>query len=364
MNIQKYIEWALSILSAFLVVYLLNIAVSRKDDWRLKIVVFIIKVLAFAGLAFLLIALAHPILWKYGYPFAGLYVVLLADCLCDLVMFVIALFTRKGYKTVRLIVSIIVTLIVVLYGTINSQIIRKNEITYYSSKLNSEHRFVFISDLHYGSSQRQDTIEKALSEINALKPEFVLLGGDITDEKTSRENMEWIFNKLGSLDTKVFYIYGNHDRQDRGDYVGGRKYTEQELEDAIVNNGLIILKDDYTIINELVILGREDISRPDRVPLPDLKKLPDNKYVICVDHSPYQNEEIREMKADLQLSGHTHAGQFFPLHLVYSLAGLNVVNDYRFDDTDLFVSPGIGGWFYPYRNEANCQYEVVRLIPE
>ena len=70
-----------------------------------------------------------------------------------------------------------------------------------------------------------------------------------------------------------------------------------------------------------------------------------------------------EMKADLQLSGHTHAGQFFPLRFLYALAGLNVCGEYHFNDTAVFVSPGIAGWYFPFHNEAICSYEVIRLIP-
>ena len=70
------------------------------------------------------------------------------------------------------------------------------------------------------------------------------------------------------------------------------------------------------------------------------------------------------MKADLQLSGHTHAGQLFPLRCVYALIGLNVYGDYTIGDTQLYVTSGITGWYLPLRNEANCSYEVITLQPE
>jgi predicted MPP superfamily phosphohydrolase len=127
---------------------------------------------------------------------------------------------------------------------------------------------------------------------------------------------------------------------------------------------VIILKDQaVTFSDDLVLLGREDSSRPDvRLPAQDLAPRPEGAYVICVDHSPYQNEDIAITKADLQLSGHTHAGQVFPIRTVYELAGLNVVYTYRIGSTDLYVSPGIGNWYYPFRNETHCCYTVFDLV--
>nr|MCR4952255.1 metallophosphoesterase [Solobacterium sp.] len=73
---------------------------------------------------------------------------------------------------------------------------------------------------------------------------------------------------------------------------------------------------------------------------------------------------IIETGADLQLSGHTHAGQIFPMRLLYNLAGLNVVYTYQIGPTALYVSPGIGNWYYPFRNETHCSWVMIDLIPE
>ena len=363
MNTTRYVDWILSALCGFLLVYLLNSLSDKVQNKIVKIIFFILKALGAVAMAFSLIAMAAPFFWKYGYLLSGIYIALLADFFAQIVLFIVSLFKKDLAKKFTLIVSIVCMLAVFLYGTINSQIIRANELTYQSDKLKSEHHFVFLSDLHYGSSQRKDTVQNAFNEIKALKPDFVILGGDITDEKSEKEEMEWVYSQLGSFDCPVYFIYGNHDRQERGDYVGGKKYTVDELEDAIINNGLIMLVDDYVVVDDIVILGREDVSHPERQPLDKLKSIPSDSYLICVDHTPYQNDEIRELKADLQLSGHTHAGQYFPLHFLYSLAGLNVVDEYRFNDTTLLVSPGIAGWFYPFKNESTCRYEVITLKP-
>lgn len=365
MTTIRYIEWAASVLFGTAVILGISRLTDKIQKLWLKVLIFILKFILMTGLALLLIAYASPFLWKYNYPLSGIYIALLADCICDIVMAAVSLFRKKQKFSFRAVVFCIITLLVSVYGTVNSQIIRKDHREFSSAKLKQPHTFVFLSDLHYGSSQRTDTIEKALDEIRDLHPEFVVLGGDICDEHTEKDEMELIFRQLGSLETPVYYIYGNHDRQDRGHYVGGKKYSEDELAAAIENSGITILQDDVTQIGtDLVLIGREDSSRPARAAVKDLPEWSSDAYVICTDHSPYMNEDILAEGADLQLSGHTHAGQYFPLKYVYTLAGLSVYDTYRIGDTDLYVSPGIGGWYMPFRNEAQCSYTVIELKPE
>ena len=108
-----------------------------------------------------------------------------------------------------------------------------------------------------------------------------------------------------------------------------------------------------------------DPSHPDkRKEVKDLPSFPQDRYLLVVDHTPYQNDEIIELKADLQLSGHTHAAQFFPIMTIYKILGLNVYGDYYIGNTHLYVSSGISGWALPLRSEEHCNFEVVDLMPE
>ena len=364
MTFIKYLQWIISAALAFALVALIDVPFSRIRNKIIKAVIFLVKAAFVITLAYFLIAAASPFLWKYNYPLSGLYIALLSDCFCDLFMLA-TFFIREKPRFFRTVALAVITLIVFVYGTVNMQIIRADPLTYRSGKLKEEHTFVFLSDLHYGSSQSKKTVEKAFAEIGELHPDFILLGGDITDEHTEKEEMEWVYEQIGSLDVPVYYVYGNHDRQERGDYLGGEKYTDEELEDAITGNGIIILKDETVqISDDIVLLGREDPSWDDRKTVSELPERPAGTYVISIDHTPYQNQEIIDTKADLQLSGHTHAGQYFPLRYIYALIGLNVYGEYHFGDTDLFVSPGITGWYLPFRNEVHCTYEVVTLLPE
>ncbi len=72
-----------------------------------------------------------------------------------------------------------------------------------------------------------------------------------------------------------------------------------------------------------------------------------------------------ELGADLQLSGHTHAGQLFPLKTIYKPAVKYVYGKYTVSSSPynkyLYVSSGFSGWVLPFRNEEHCNYEVINL---
>lgn len=362
----RFIDWIICIMIGCTLIAVISTFIDNKvrNRW-LRILLFAVKFILMTRLAFALIAEAGPFLWKFAYPLTGIYIALASDWITDIVMFVLSFRKKEEKKGSRAVILGIIVLLYALYGTVNSQTIREDHLSFVSEKLKEKHEFVFLSDLHYGSSQTKASFEKAVDKIRDLNPEFVILGGDIVDENTEKDEMEWVFEETGTLNMPVYFIYGNHDRQERGSYIGGQKYTEEELAQAITDNGIIILQDEYLQITEdIVLFGREDVSHDTRTLLNDLPERQQDKYIIWTDHTPYQNEEILTAGADLQLSGHTHAGQIFPIRYLYTLAGLNVVYTYRFDDTDLYVSPGIGNWYYPFRNETHCSYAVIDLIPE
>ena len=112
--------------------------------------------------------------------------------------------------------------------------------------------------------QSPDILKNKIEEINALNPDVIVLGGDIVEEGTSKASMQEVFRVLGGLKSTygTYYVYGNHDRQLYADVTShSRKYTEQELVQAIETNSITILCDDWVPVgDELILAGREDAS--------------------------------------------------------------------------------------------------------
>lgn len=363
MTVFKFILWFILTAAVYGALFAAWMPLRKKDKPWISIVGIIFEILFAAVCAYFDIA-SETLLPRLLQCFLGmLYTALLADAATELVFFIIRRFRKNGVKMfIRFIAGIAVTLAFLAYMVINSQVVTPKLHTYTSDKLERDHKIVYLADLHYGNTQSRETVEKALNDIKNEQPELLLLGGDITDEFTTKEDMEYIYEQIGSLGIPTYYTYGNHDRQNHSADVGGRTYSDSELENAITSNGIHILCDEYAELGDLVILGREDYDCDRRIPVEELKERPDRKYVVNLDHSPYLYEDIKATGADLQLSGHVHAGQLFPLRLIYEPVVDNIYGGFRSGNTEIYVSSGFSGWCFPLRSEAHCHYEVINLI--
>lgn len=261
----------------------------------------------------------------------------------------------------------ILTLCLLLgYGYLNMRQIVKTEYTVVSDKLSDGYRIVLITDTHYGTIQDRAILQAAVQEIDALAPDIVLLGGDIVEEETSKEDMEEAFRVLGSLKSTygIYYIYGNHDRQP---YTSAPAYTDGELAEAITANEIVILNDRIVDIGQdLVLAGREDAGRRQgRLSSEELLKGADrSRFLIVADHQPLEAEENAAQGADLELSGHTHAGQLLPIGHINTLHGMRNYGLSQEGGCTVIVSSGAAGWGFPIRTQGRCEYVVISLRPD
>lgn len=338
----------------------------RKKQYknRTRIIIFIIKGLV--AIAFAVTALAGPVFLRPLQPLMiSSYAVLLMDSLADGVYSIICMAAKKERKfSIAKISGVLLGVLFFIYGTVNMQTVLPNYHTYTSEKLTSEHKLIFVSDTHCGSAQEFSVLKKEVSEIAALEPDCIILGGDITDDYTTKEDMEETFRIFGSAGVPVYYVYGNHDRQKHAEYAHGLQYTPEELRQTIEDAGITILKDEYASLGpDLLLLGREDISETgSRADISSLTNPSPEKYLVVADHQPFEFKENMAAGTDLQLSGHTHAGQLFPLKPLYSLIGY-AYGDFREGSATMNVSAGACGWRVPFRTESHCYYEVVSLVP-
>ena len=231
------------------------------------------------------------------------------------------------------------------------------------------YEIVFLSDLHFGTTMDQEQLSEYCDQIEEEEPDLVVLGGDIVDESASLQQVREAFGTLGRIDSTygVYYVYGNHDK---GRYAKNCDFTEQQLSQTIRESGIGILEDETVEINgELSLSGRQDRSdarRSDRKRKSAarlLKDIPDSSFHILADHQPRGMEKNEKAGYDLMLSGHTHAGQMWPVGLITTLFDKETVNYGResFGAMELIVSSGIAGWGYPLRTGKHCEFVVVHL---
>ncbi len=294
--------------------------------------------------------------------------------LADAVNFLVRRFSRKPHpKWQHLYGSGVLPLLlfacVMLYGSINmNQVAQTDYIITTQKSIRAEgYRVAFLSDTHYGTIQNKDVLQKHISQINAQKPDIVVLGGDIVEEGTSLEDMQEAFCHLARLDAPmgIYFIYGNHDRQADSH---SRTYTDEELIAAIEDNGIIILEDDTLLLGgDLLLIGRADAAWDQQTTRKEISELiqpgQEALFLLTLDHQPLEAEENAAAGVDLMLSGHTHAGQLFPVgYLTQWTGGMNY-GLYQTGSCQSIVSSGFAGWGYGIRTQAHCEYVMIDIVP-
>ena len=267
--------------------------------------------------------------------------------------------------------AVIFFIIIIIAGLYGMNHIDQTEYNMRTQKIgNDSYKVLFISDTHYGSVQNLQLLKDYITKMNDLKPDIVILGGDIVDERTTKEDMKEIFEESGKINSTygTYYVFGNHDTQPyKTDYENGnRTFTDEELTQSITGNNITILSDEKTTINnDIVLVGRSDPgweNEKERINISEIINENDlSKYVVVLDHQPAEYIENSESGADLQLSGHTHGGQVFPFAIVQHFLGHLVYGEYDFEDMKQIVSSGLTGWGWSMRNEAKCEYVLINI---
>lgn len=270
-----------------------------------------------------------------------------------------------------LLVPVLATSVLMGIGYWNMQNVSQTAVTIETDKaIRSEgYRVALIADLHFGVSIDEVELQAVCDELSAQDLDALFLAGDITDESTTKAQMQALYKAFGSVETSLgtYFSYGNHDRQR---YSQHSKYTTDELVDAIEQNGITILCDSaVAVADDLVIAGREDLSMERTAPRKSVENLfadaDPTDYWLVLDHQPQDYEENIRAGTDLLLSGHTHAGQFWPVNWLLAIFGIND-NDYGLVETDGFagfVTAGIAGWKYPIKTAAPAEYVMIDILP-
>lgn len=254
------------------------------------------------------------------------------------------------------------------YGCYNMNHIVRTEYTVLTEKEIREEGYtiVFFSDLHYGTTMDSGQLKQAADSIESENPDMVILGGDIVDESTSLAQMQEAFEIMGRIKSRygIYYVYGNHDRSE---YVQRPNYTAAQLIDAIERAGIHILEDETCEINnEILLIGRADRGHGSgmRKSVFQLVEGADAaKEWILIDHQPTEYADVMESGCGMILSGHTHAGQVWPLGLLAEVFRTNEMTYGCRKEGNLteVVSSGIAGWGYPVRTQKHSEYVVIHL---
>ncbi len=218
-----------------------------------------------------------------------------------------------------------------------------------------------ISDLHVGPTIRRGFVQQVVDTVKGLKADMIALTGDFTDGGV--EELAEHVAPIGQLQAPhgMYFITGNHEYF--VDPEGWINHFRTLGARVLLNEHEVIRRDDEAILLAGVTdystrgQGGAHASSPQRA----LDGAPEGLTKILLAHQPSSYADASAAGFHLQLSGHTHAGQYFPFTLFIGLfqrytAGLN-----RHDDIWVYVNRGTGYWGPPLRTANRPEITLLTL---
>jgi predicted MPP superfamily phosphohydrolase len=220
-----------------------------------------------------------------------------------------------------------------------------------------------ISDIHVGSQIKRSHVDAIVDAVNSLNADLIAVTGDLVDG--SVQELARHVAPLERLTARhgAFLVTGNHEY-----YSGERAWTAE-----FRRLGLRVLLNEHVVVRHrgspLVVAGVTDYSahhfnpsqRSD--PVAALSGAPaDVAAKILLAHQPRSASAAAHAGFDLQLSGHTHGGQFWPWNLFVRFQQPFTAGLHRLNNLWVYISRGTGYWGPPNRFGAPSEITLVRLV--
>lgn len=282
---------------------------------------------------------------------------------------------QKHFRVLKIIIFIILSLpLVVAYSYfIEPKIFTYKEYPIINEKVKGQFKgfkIIHITDIHYGRNFNRENLKKLVNSINEQKPDVIVLTGDLID-KTTNITIE-MANEITSELKKINAAAGKYA------ITGDQDLKFDEFISIINNSGFMNLDNTYDTIykdgyKSMLIAGvstakdKEDINS---------KLLKTKEYInsfekdgpiykILIMHEPDYVNDIKDNNFDLILAGHSLNGQInlpFKNLLLEKGAQKYYKNHYKINNSDLYISNGLGTTNYDFRFLCVPSYNIYRII--
>jgi predicted MPP superfamily phosphohydrolase len=220
-----------------------------------------------------------------------------------------------------------------------------------------------VSDVHVGPTIKRPFVEQIVATVNALEPDVVAITGDLVDGAVPELAAD--VAPLAALRSKegTFFVTGNHE------YYSGAAAWVRELRRL----GVVVLMNEHVVVRrgraEIVLAGVTDYSAGHF----DLEQASDPRAALAgaptdaalrvlLAHQPRSAAAAEAAGFDLQLSGHTHGGQFLPWNFFVRLQQPFTAGLHRWRRMWVYTSRGTGYWGPPKRFGAPSEITLLRLV--
>jgi predicted MPP superfamily phosphohydrolase len=221
-----------------------------------------------------------------------------------------------------------------------------------------------ISDVHVGPTIKRRYVDAIVDAVNSLQADVIAVTGDVVDGSVKDlANHTAPFARLTAR-YGAFFVTGNHE------YYSGEPAWTAEFQRL----GMRVLMNEHVVLthqgSQVVLAGVADFSahhfnpgqRSD--PQRAIQDAPANAGArILLAHQPRSAPAAAAAGFDLQLSGHTHGGQFWPWNLFVRLQQPFTAGLHRLNDLWIYISRGTGYWGPPKRLGAPSEITRLRLVP-
>ncbi len=223
-------------------------------------------------------------------------------------------------------------------------------------------KIVQLTDIHIGPTIKQGYLSRIVQQVNSLEADLIAITGDLVDGRV--HDLAHHTAPLANLQSRYgsYFVTGNHE------YYSGALPWIQELERL----GVKVLLNEHVVITHqlapLVIAGVTDYTAGhfyddhQSDPMAAVRGAPAEAPKILLAHQPRSAHSAQAAGFDLQLSGHTHGGQFWPWQYAVPLQQPFVAGLYRLHTLWVYVSRGTGYWGPPNRFGSPSEITCLTLI--
>ncbi|MDY3617599.1 metallophosphoesterase [Agathobaculum sp.] len=349
--------------------------------------VIFISIYVFASLTPLTSFVIHSPAWLHrlleqisNYWFGWLAYLILAVLLTEAVLFAVRRLRGKDFAEMQRVrqvqggIALALLCVVSFYGMAHAERLYITDYTVEIDKPGEDMTVALLADLHLGYSTDPDYIEEVAQAVNEMRPDLVVLAGDIFDNEYEAvpepEAVKALLKNMHST-YGTYACWGNHDLKEP--ILAGFTWSTKDenkndprMERFLTEAGITLLADQTeTLPNGVQLAGRKDPARAKKVgearrtPEELLGTLDQSAPIFVIDHQPKELAELAAAGADLDLSGHTHDGQVFPGNLIIKLMWRNACGYLNVNGMHSVVTSGVGVWGPAMR--VGTKSEVARI---
>ena len=212
----------------------------------------------------------------------------------------------------------------------------------------------FIADIHAGAGTWKYSYEDLTEALKNANPDILLIGGDLFDETTSKQDAEYVKAVIRRISPQygIYFVFGNHD-----------DYKDETTANVMDELGVTILQDEtVTIGGDIQLIGRMD-TVAETLDIDELIKKEDidtGKPLIVLQHRPIEYQKLADAGCDLVMSGHTHgfnipqfAGNVTRFDMLQGIK--------KYGDMTAIVTSGVSAWGFHYKWPAKSEVVNIRL---